>query len=52
LKEGPFKDFSLDHKTLEREFLEAAGWDPKTAKPSRAKLEELGLHDVAEVLHG
>ena len=52
LTEGPFKDFSLDYKTLEREFLEAADWDTKTAKPSRAKLEELGLGDVAKVLHG
>ncbi len=52
LKEGPFKDFSLDHKTLEREFLEACDWDLKTAMPSRAKLEELGLGDVAKVLHG
>jgi aldehyde:ferredoxin oxidoreductase len=51
LSEGPFKDFTLDYKTMEREFLEAADWDPKTARPSRAKLEELGLQDVAKVLY-
>jgi aldehyde:ferredoxin oxidoreductase len=51
LKEGPFKDFSLDWKTQEKEFLEACDWDSETTKPSRRKLEELGLKDVAEAIH-
>ena len=51
LREGPFKDFTLDWKTQEKEFLEACDWDAETTKPSRRKLEELGLKDVAEVLH-
>jgi aldehyde:ferredoxin oxidoreductase len=51
LKEGPFKDFTLDWKTQEKEFLEACDWDLETTKPSRRKLEELGLKDVADVLY-
>ena len=51
LREGPFKDFTLDWKTQEKEYLEACDWDPETTKPSRQKLEELGLKDVADVLH-
>jgi aldehyde:ferredoxin oxidoreductase len=50
LKAGPHADFTLDVKTLEQEYLAAAGWDPETAKPSRAKLEELGLRDVADAI--
>jgi aldehyde:ferredoxin oxidoreductase len=45
---GPHKDVTLDAQTLEKEFLEAAGWDVATATPSRKKLEELGLKDVAD----
>jgi aldehyde:ferredoxin oxidoreductase len=52
LAEGPHKDFSLDTETLQREFLAACDWDQQTCKPSRAKLEELGLEDVAKVLYG
>ena len=51
MKEGPFKDFTLDWKTQEKEFLEACDWDRETTKPSRRKLEELGLKDVADVIH-
>jgi aldehyde:ferredoxin oxidoreductase len=50
LKAGPHADFTLDVKTLEQEYLTAAGWDLETAKPSRAKLEELGLRDVADAI--
>jgi len=51
LEEGPHKGFSLDTETLQREFLAACDWDQQTCKPSRAKLEELGLEDVADVLY-
>ncbi|KPK47661.1 MAG: hypothetical protein AMJ77_02370 [Dehalococcoidia bacterium SM23_28_2] len=51
LAEGPHKGFSLDAETLQREFLAACDWDQQTCKPSRAKLEELGLGDVASVLY-
>ncbi len=49
---GPHAGFSLDTETLQREFLAACDWDQETCKPSRAKLEELGLADVAKVIHG
>ena len=49
---GAHAGFALDAETLQREFLTACDWDQETTKPSRAKLEELGLADVAEVLHG
>jgi aldehyde:ferredoxin oxidoreductase len=51
LEEGPHKGFSLDAETLQREFLAACDWDQQTCKPSRAKLVELGLQDVADVLY-
>jgi aldehyde:ferredoxin oxidoreductase len=50
LEAGPHKDVSLDTKTLEQEFLAAAGWDADTATPSRKKLEELDIADVAEAI--
>lgn len=50
LEAGPHAGFTLDTQTLEREFLEACDWDLETAKPSRRKLEELDLADVAEVI--
>ncbi len=50
LTAGPHEGITLDVDTLEKEFLEACGWDLETATPTRAKLEELGLEDVAEAL--
>jgi aldehyde:ferredoxin oxidoreductase len=52
LEAGPHKDFTLDGDTMQREFLAACDWDQQTCMPSRAKLEELGLEDVAQALHG
>ena len=51
LEEGPHAGVSLDAETLQREFLAACDWDQQTCKPSRAKLEELGLQDVADALY-
>jgi aldehyde:ferredoxin oxidoreductase len=51
LPAGPHENVTLDVETLEREFLQACDWDLETAKPSRSKLEELGLKDVAEAIH-
>ncbi|MGB6836465.1 MAG: aldehyde ferredoxin oxidoreductase family protein [Dehalococcoidia bacterium] len=51
LEAGPHAGFTLDTATLEKEFLQACDWDLETARPSRAKLEELGLKDVAQVLY-
>ncbi|MCH8065630.1 MAG: aldehyde ferredoxin oxidoreductase family protein [Chloroflexi bacterium] len=48
---GPLEGITLDTEALESDFLRACGWDGDTATPSRAKLEELGLKDVADVIH-
>lgn len=45
--EGPTKGITLDMNTLLQDFLKAMDWDVATAKPSRSKLAELGLDDVA-----
>ena len=47
---GPHKGKTLDADLMRSEWFEAAGWDPATALPSRAKLESLGLTDVADAL--
>jgi aldehyde:ferredoxin oxidoreductase len=49
---GPLQGIKLDTETLEREFLKACDWDTETCKPSKAKLESLGLPEVAAALHG
>lgn len=49
---GPLQGIKLDTETLELEYLTACDWDPETCKPSKAKLESLGLRDVAAALHG
>jgi aldehyde:ferredoxin oxidoreductase len=46
-KEGPLAGVTVDEETLDREYLAAMDWDLKTTKPSKQKLEELGLDDVA-----
>jgi aldehyde:ferredoxin oxidoreductase len=50
MSDGPNAGVTLDVETLEREYLEACGWDAATCKPSRAKLTELGLSDVADAI--
>ena len=50
LSEGPHAGVTLDVDTLQREYLQACDWDPETCKPSRAKLEALGLSDVADAI--
>jgi len=49
---GPLEGVKLDTETLELDFLNACDWDTVTTKPSRAKLESLGLKEVATALHG
>jgi aldehyde:ferredoxin oxidoreductase len=48
LEEGPVAGVTVDAETLSREYLEAMGWDVDTGKPSKEKLEELGLFDIAK----
>ena len=50
LDEGPTAGIKIDAATLRDEFIEAMGWDVETGKPSKNKLEELGLDDVAREL--
>ena len=47
LTAGPTAGFTLDEKVIDREFLAEMDWDLETTKPSRQKLVELGLSDVA-----
>ena len=49
-EKGPLAGVTVDRETLYREFLTAMDWDLKTAKPSKKKLLELGMEDVAKVL--
>jgi aldehyde:ferredoxin oxidoreductase len=46
-KEGPLAGVTVDEETLDSEYLAAMDWDVKTTKPSKQKLQELGLDDVA-----
>jgi aldehyde:ferredoxin oxidoreductase len=48
---GPLQGIVLDMERLETDFLRACDWDTETCKPSPAKLESLGLREVAAALH-
>ncbi len=50
LQAGPTAGREIDIETLRREYLLAMDWDPESGKPSKRKLLELGLEDVAEAL--
>ena len=47
---GPLGDVTVEEEALASEYLSAMNWDLKTAKPSRDKLLELGMEDVAKAL--
>ncbi len=49
-RHGPNAGVTVDAVALRDEWFEAAGWDPVTSLPSRAKLDALGLSDVADAL--
>lgn len=49
-KEGPLAGVTVDEDTMAKEYLAAMDWDPRTAKPGKKKLQELGLEDVAKDL--
>ncbi|MGH2633030.1 MAG: aldehyde ferredoxin oxidoreductase family protein [Tepidiformaceae bacterium] len=49
---GPLEGVRLDTELLETDYLKACDWDLATCKPSRDKLESLGLHKEAVALHG
>lgn len=48
LSAGPLAGVTADVKTQVREWLDVMKWDSETGKPSKEKLMELGLDDVAE----
>ena len=50
LEEGPMAGVTVDEDTMIKEYLTAMDWDLETAKPSKKKLLELGLADVAQEL--
>jgi aldehyde:ferredoxin oxidoreductase len=53
--EGPVagKAFTMDEfKAAMGDYYRLMGWDPQTAAPTRAKLEELGIGWVADLLEG
>jgi len=50
LKAGPVAGVTIDEDTMIKEYLTAVDWDLKTARPSKKKLLELGLADVAQEL--
>jgi len=49
-KEGPVAGVTVDEDTMVKEYLAVMDWDAKTAKPSKKKLQELGLEDVVKDL--
>jgi aldehyde:ferredoxin oxidoreductase len=50
-KEGPLAGITVEKDIMVQEFLREMDWDQKTGKPSLAKLQELGLYDVARILY-
>lgn len=50
LEAGPLAGVTIDQGAVNREFLKAMDWDLKTTKPSKKKLMDLGLDDVAREL--
>ncbi len=46
-KEGPLTGVTVDEDTMIKEYLAVMDWDAKTTKPSKKKLQELGLEDIA-----
>ena len=47
---GPNPGVTLYEDDMYNEFLETMDWDLKTTRPSKKKLQELGLEDVAKAL--
>ncbi len=47
---GPLKGVTINEMIMDKEFFEVMEWDFETAKPSRKKLLELGLEDIANFI--
>lgn len=50
LEKGPMKGVTLQYQRLGDDFLKGMGWDVETGKPTREKLQALGLDKVADEL--
>lgn len=50
MPDGIGKGRTLPLEEMKAEYYTLRGWDPKTGYPTRAKLESLGLSDVADEL--
>ncbi len=50
LPDGPTAGKQVDSKTMKKEYFQTLDWDVETGKPSKAKLVEMGLEDVAEAI--
>ncbi|GAH64193.1 unnamed protein product, partial [marine sediment metagenome] len=50
LTEGPNANVTIPVESMTMEFFEAMDWDYETGKPSKKKLLELGLEEIAEEL--
>ncbi len=48
---GPNKNITLDQETMVREFYAYYDWDYETGRPSKTRLERLGLKEVEKELH-
>ena len=48
LTEGNVRDVTVDYKTMNKEFLEFAGWDVHTTVPSEESLRKLGMDDLVD----
>jgi aldehyde:ferredoxin oxidoreductase len=48
LKEGNVKDITVDHTTMNKEFLELVDWDTRTTVPSEESLKKLGMDFLVE----
>ena len=47
-QEGPLAGVTINRDVWFKEYLAAIDWSSETAKPSRKKLRELGLEDLAQ----
>jgi aldehyde:ferredoxin oxidoreductase len=51
-KEGGSEGFVPDLEAMLSTYYQARGWDVESGKPSKTKLIELGLEDIAKDLWG
>jgi len=52
LDAGPHKGVTLDVDTMKKHFFDAFAWDLQTGKPSKERLEKLGLNEVVKDIYG